>query len=85
MSSLDRAAKFGAIGASGVLLYSLGMAWVTWSFWISELSDSEMNALGIIVIFGIIGAVITVVFLFVIVGQFIHRELEARGLSDSDQ
>lgn len=82
---LGRAAKFGSVGAIGVILISLGTAGLMGMAWADRISGSEGMAIGTVTIVGIAGAAITIVFLFVVIGAFLDRELEARGIGNSEE
>jgi hypothetical protein len=82
---LGRAGKFGTIGAIGVILISLGTLGVAWLAWADRVAGAEGDAIGTMVIVGIAGTGIAVLFLFVVIGAFLDRELEARGLASSEE
>lgn len=82
---LDRAAKFGIIGAVGVVLISLGTVGLGWVAWTDRVAGAEGMALGTVVLVGIAGTAATVLFLFVVVAAFVDRELAARGLDRSGE
>lgn len=77
---LDRAAKFGTIGAIGAVLISLGTVGVGWLAWANRTAGAEGSAMGTIAMVWIGGTAVTILFLFVVIGAFIDRELDARGL-----
>jgi hypothetical protein len=82
---LNRAAKFGSVGAIGVVLISLGTASLMGMAWSDRIRGSEGMAVGSVVIVGILGMAITILFLFVVIGAFLDRELEARGLNNPEE
>jgi hypothetical protein len=82
---LGRATRFGSVGAIGVILISLGTAGVMGMAWADRISSSEGMALGSMMIIGIAGTAFTIVFLFVVIGAFLDRELEARGLDRPEE
>jgi len=77
---LDRAAKFGTIGAVGVILIALGTVGLGWVAWADRIAGAEGMTLGTVVLVGIGGTAAAVLFLFVVIGAFIDRELAARGV-----
>jgi len=82
---LDRVAKFGSVGAIGVVLVSLGTCGLIWLAWNDRVSGAEGMAIGTMILVGIAGTAIAILFLFVVVGAFLDRELEARGLGNSEE
>jgi hypothetical protein len=82
---LDRAAKFGSIGAAGVVLISLGTVGLARLAWADRLAGAEGRAAGTVGLVAVLGMAVTVLFLFVVIGAFVDRELEARGLDDSSE
>lgn len=82
---LDRVAKFGTIGAVGVVLISLGTVGLGWIAWTDRIAGAEGMALGTVVLVGIAGTAVAVLFLFVVVGAFVDRELAARNLDRSEE
>lgn len=82
---LDRAAKFGTIGAIGVILISLATLGLSWAAWADRIAGAEAQAMGTVVVVTLAGTTVTIVFLFVVIGGFIDRELEARGLDDFEE
>ncbi|WP_318569349.1 hypothetical protein [Salinigranum marinum] len=82
---LARAAKFGSVGATGVILISFGSAGLMGMAWADRISGSEGMAIGSMMMVGIAGTAITVLFLFVVIGAFLDRELEARGLGNLEE
>jgi hypothetical protein len=82
---LGRAGKFGSVGAFGVILISLGTFGLMGIAWSDRVSGAEGMAIGTMILVGIGGTAITIVFLFVIIGAFLDQELEARGLGNSEE
>jgi hypothetical protein len=82
---LDRAAKFGSVGAVGVVFLSLSSSVLMAMAWNDRISGSEGTAIGTVMLVGIAGTAVTVLFLFVVIGAFLDRELEARGLDEPDE
>jgi hypothetical protein len=82
---LGRATKFGSVGAVGVVLIALGTAGLMGMAWADRISGSEGMAIGTVILVGIGGTVTAVLFLFVVIGAFLDRELEARGLEGSEE
>jgi hypothetical protein len=77
---LGRAARYGTLGALGVVVALLGTLGLSWIVWSDRISGHEGQAMGSVLIVVVGGVAATVVFLFVVIGAFIDRELEARGL-----
>lgn len=82
---LGRAAKFGSVGAIGVILIALGTTGLMGMAWADRISGSEGMAIGTMMIVGIAGTAIAILFLFVVIGAFLDRELEARGLGNPEE
>lgn len=82
---IDRAAKFGAIGSIGVILVMLGTFWLGWEVWADRISGQEGKAMGNIMIIGVSGTAVTIMFLFVVIGEYVDRELQARGLDNVEE
>ncbi|SFR50448.1 hypothetical protein [Halogeometricum limi] len=58
------------------------MSWVVWT---DRLGGQEGTALVNVLLVGLGTTTVAVVFLFVVVGAFIDRELNARGLDTSEE
>ena len=82
---LGRAAKFGSVGAIGVVLIALGTAGLMGLAWADRVSGSEGMAIGTVILVGVGGTATAVLFLFVVMGAFLDRELEARGLEGPEE
>lgn len=82
---LGRTAKFGSVGATGVILISLVTSSLIGMVWNDRITGSEGMAIGTMIIVGIVGIAIIILFLFLIIGAFLDRELEARGLNNPDK
>jgi hypothetical protein len=79
---LGRSLKFGAIGAVGVvlaLLATVGLSWIVWADRITGAEGDATSTIGLVVIAGV---AVAVVFLFVVIGGFVDRELAARERDD---
>ena len=76
---LGRAAKFGSLGSIGVILISLATGGLMGMAWANRLSGAEGMAIGTVLIVGIVGMAFATLFLFVVIGAFLDRELEVRG------
>lgn len=81
---LDRAAKYGSIGAVGVVLISLGTVGLAWVAWADRVAGAEGMAFWTVVLVGISGMAVAVLFLFVVIGAFLDRELADRGLDGAE-
>ena len=82
---LGRAARYGLIGAVGFVLISLGTGGLMGLAWADRVSGHEGRAMGVVAMVGIAGTALAVLYLFVVVGAFVDRELEARGLGGPDE
>lgn len=82
---LGRTAKFGSVGATGVILISLVTSGLIRMAWTDRITGSEGMAIGTMIIVGIAGIAITIMFLFLIIGAFLDRELEVRGLNNPNE
>lgn len=80
---LGRTARYGTIGAVGVTLGGLGTAWVARMAWADSITP-EVGTRSVAIIW-VMGTMLTVLFLFLVVGAFVDRELEARGLDDREE
>lgn len=80
--NLGRASKFGLVGAIGVIIISIGAYGLMAMAWSDRIRGSEGMVIASIVIIGIAGMGIGVVFLFLVIGAFLDRELEARGITE---
>lgn len=83
--NLGRATKYGLVGAIGVILLSLGTYGLMELAWADRVAGAEEMAFRTVMLVGLAGTAVTVLFLFVVIGAFVDRELEARGLSDSEE
>jgi len=77
---IGRAAKYGTIGAIGVILISLGTYALMGMVWANRIASAEGDATATMMIVGVAGTGTAILFLFVVIGAFLDRELEARGL-----
>lgn len=82
---LDRVAKFGFVGAIGVILISLGTFGLMAVAWAERTAGFDGRAIGIVLIVWVGGTAVAVLFLFVVIGAFLDRELEARGLDNPEE
>lgn len=82
---LGRTATFGAWGAVGVVLIMLGTHGLMWLAWNDRISGAEGMAIGTMILVAVAGTALTVVFLFVVIGAFLDRELDARGIDASEE
>lgn len=73
------------VGAIGVVLISLGTLGLMGIAWAERAAGFEGRAIGTILIIGVGGTAVSIVFLFVVIGAFLDRELEARGLDNPDE
>lgn len=81
---LGRAPKFGSVGSIGVILIALGSFGLMGMAWNSRISGAEGMTIGTMILVGIAGTALIILFLFVVFGAFLDRELEARGLGNPD-
>lgn len=77
---LGLAFKYGTIGAFGVILSLLGTLGLSWIVWSDRISGQEGKAVVTIILIVVTAMAVSIVFIFVIIGEFIDRELEAHGL-----
>jgi Co/Zn/Cd efflux system component len=82
---LGRTAKFGSVGAIGGVLISLATSGLMWMAWNDRISGAEGMAIGTMILVGIGGLAITILFLFFVGAAFVERELEARGLDSTEE
>jgi hypothetical protein len=82
---LGRAAKFGAIGGLATILVLLGTAGLSSLVWSNRLSGAEGKAMATILIIWLAATAVTIIFLFVLLGAFIDREFESRGLDEVEE
>lgn len=82
---LGRAARYGVIGAVGFVIISLGTGGLMQLAWADRVAGYEGKAMGTVALVGILGTAVAVLFLFVVIGAFLDRELEARGLVDAEE
>jgi len=82
---LGRATKYGSVGAIGVVLISLATAGLMGMAWADRISGSEGMAIGTMILVGIGGTAVAILFLFVVIGAFLDRELDARGLDGPEE
>jgi hypothetical protein len=80
-----RAARFGAVGAVGVVLVALSTYGLVGMVWSERISGSGGMVIGTVLLVAIAGTATAVVFLFVVIGAFLDRELEARGLDTPEE
>ena len=79
---LDRAAKFGLFGSVGFVVISLGIfAMVREVQRGVKRGTLEADVTILMILIG--GTTVGLIFLFVLVGEYVDRELESRGLANS--
>lgn len=81
---LGRAAKFGLLGSIGIILI--------WSLLITMIREVQTGVEGgtpagnitvLIIVLG--GTLVSLIFLFTLIGEYVDRELAARRLADTDE
>lgn len=76
--------KFGLIAATGVTVVSLMTGLVIWREYTSTIAGRE-PAWFLMLLIGIFGLIVNMLFLFLVIGIYIDRELEARGLASPEE
>lgn len=77
---LARTAKFGRIATLGVAFVSVATGWVIWREYTTTVSGQD-PALSLILVIGVTGLTVSMIFLFIVIGEYVDRELEAKGLA----
>lgn len=80
---LDRAAKFGAIAAAGIIFISLTSFWLTQSIQADAIREGD--AVPSILLLWVGAIAVSLLFLFVVIGEYVDRILEAKGLHTADE
>lgn len=81
---IERAAKFGLAATIGVSVISMTTGWLVWTQYSTRISGTEpawVLMLGI----GVAGLAANLMLLFVLIGEYVDRELEARGLAGPEK
>lgn len=81
---LARAAKFGFVATLGVAFVSLATGWVIWREYTTTISGTD-PAWSLILVIGIAGLAVNMIFLFMVIGEYIDRELDAKGSARLEQ
>lgn len=76
---IERATKYGLVAAAGVLPLTGGTRWL-----IRQVRAGAGDAQGTVIFVGVAGTVVTLIFLFAVVGAYVDRELEARGIEPEE-
>ncbi len=82
---LGRAAKYGSIATGGAILISIGTGWLMQIAWAERTAGFEGKAMGVVMLVALAGLTVAIMFLFIVIGAFVDREFEARGVEKSDQ
>lgn len=82
---IGRAARYGTVGAIGVVLISLGTYGLMGMVWASRIAGSKGDARRTMMVVAVAGMGTAILFLFVVIGTFLDRELEARGLDTTEE
>jgi len=82
---IDRAAKFGLVGAVGAIAISLATFGLARIAWMNRTAGFEGRAMGTVAIVLIAGVAVTLMFLFGVIGVFVDRKLAARGIGPEDE
>ena len=82
---IDRAAKFGIVGTIGVTTVSLATFGLVRIVWSNRISGFEERAIATILLIVVAGLAVNLMFLFAVVGVFVDRKLEARGLASPEE
>lgn len=81
---IERAVRFGLAATIGVAAISLTTGWLIWTEYATTISGTEpawILMLGI----GVAGLAASLMFLFAVIGEYVDRELEARGLASPEE
>jgi Co/Zn/Cd efflux system component len=77
---IERAAKFGLAATLGVGVISLATGWLVWTQYSTRISGTE-PAWVLILGIGLAGLAANLMLLFALIGEYVDRELEARGVA----
>ena len=81
---MDRVWKFGLITATGVTFVSVMTGWIIWREYTTTIAGSE-PAWFLMLIIGVAGLTVNMLFLFLVIGEYVNRELEARGVASTEE
>lgn len=81
---LARAVKFGFIATIGVAFFSLATGWLIWTEYTTTISGIE-PAWFLMLMIGVAGLTLNMLVLFTVIGEYVDRELEARGLASPEE
>lgn len=81
---LERAARFGLVATVGVAFVSVATGYLIWTEYTTTISGSEPAWL-LMLTMGVSGLAVNLLFLFVVIGEYFDRELEARGLTGPEE
>lgn len=76
--------KFGFIAAAGVTFVSLMTGWTIWREYTTTIAGRE-PAWFLMLMIGVVGLTVNMLFLFLVIGEYLDRELDARGLSSTEK
>ncbi len=83
--NFGRAAKYGSIAAGGALLISIGTGGLMRIAWAERTAGFEGRAMGVVLLVASAGLIVATMYLFIVIGAFLDREFEARGLDRREQ
>lgn len=81
---IDRAAKFGFVASIGVTAISWATFLMIRMVWANRISGFEGKAIATILVV-VAGTAVILMFLFAVIGVFVDRKLEARGLASLEE
>ena len=81
---IDRAAKFGLVATVGVATISLSTGWLLWTEYTTTISGTE-PAWMLMLVIGVAGLTVNLLFLFAVIGEYVDRKLEARGVARPEE
>jgi hypothetical protein len=80
---IDRTLKLVIAGTTGVIVILLGTGWLIQSVQDRAISSGYLSAISIWI--AVIGGALALVFLFVIINEFIEVKLQSKGLTNPDK
>ncbi|MFC7046027.1 hypothetical protein ACFQH6_11920 [Halobacteriaceae archaeon GCM10025711] len=77
---LERAVNFGLIATLGVAFFSLATGYLAWTEYTSTIGNEP--AWFLIFAIGLAGLAANLMFLFVVIGEYVDRKIDARGIAE---
>ena len=81
---IERAVKFGLIATVGISFFALATGYLIWDEYTTTIAGQEPAWL-LMLLIGLGGVTAILLFLFILIGEYIDRELQAKGVRSDEE